>query len=251
MNFDPSKPDCGVPEQQHFVTTRWTLVVRGAVRNPDGRRALGELFALYWYPLYAYTRRRGVQRADAEDLVQDFLRSLLERNDLAGLDPARGRFRAFLLAALRNFLANEWDRRRAKKRGGNLAVVSIDADGMERRFRDEVVFEGSAEDAFERGFALELIERSLAALAAEWQSSGRAAIFERLVPLLTPGAHSYGQVGDAVGMTEAAVKMAVLRLRRRLAHLLRSEIRDIVLDDDDVDEEIHALFAALGRRGGA
>jgi RNA polymerase sigma-70 factor (ECF subfamily) len=232
-----------------FVSTRWSLVAGSATLGADGRRALGELCELYWYPLYAFVRRQGFARDHAEDLVQDFFRLLIERNDFAGLDASRGRFRAFLSAALRHFLSNERDRVRAQKRGGGQTTLSIDAARAERRYLAEPATAATAEQEFERAFALELIDRCLGELGEEWRRAGRAADFDRLSALLTPGAdESYETVGAALDMSESAVKMAVHRLRRRLAALVRREIRDVVSDDAEVESEIRHLFVVVGAR---
>lgn len=229
-----------------FAATRWSLVAASARDDADGRRALGELCELYWYPLYAFARRQGFAREAAEDLVQDFLRALIERGDLGGVDAARGRFRAFLLAALRNFLANERDRARAQKRGGGAAPIAIDAADGERRYVAEPAVAVTPEQQFERSFALALLERCTQELGDEWRQAGRGAEFDRLETLLTPGGDaSYRAVGAELTMSETAVKMAVHRLRRRMALLLRGAIRDVVQCEEDVDDEIRQLFLAL------
>jgi len=242
MDSPPRKPAA-------FASTRWSLVASSAGSGADGRRALGELCELYWYPLFAYVRRQGFARDDAEDLVQDFFRRLIERNDFADLDASRGRFRAFLIAALRHFLSNERDRARAAKRGGGKVLVSIDASQGEHRYLAEAGVASTPEQEYERAFALELIARCLHELGQEWRQADRAADFDRLSTLLTPGDHDgYRTVGAALDMSEAAVKMAVHRLRRRLASLLRREILDVVLHEAEVEDEIQHLFTVLGAR---
>lgn len=243
MDHRPNRPHA-------FASTRWSLVAGGAEGGEQGRRALGELCEIYWFPLYAYVRRQGVAAGDAEDLVQGFLGLLIERNDLATLDASRGRFRAFLIAALRNFVNNERDRERATKRGGDRELISMDADDGERRYLAECSAADTPERAYERGFALELIARCMHELGDDWRRAGREDDYAKLSTLLTPGGDAtYREVGESLAMSESAVKMAVHRLRRRMSELLRAEIRDVVLEDEDVEVEIQHLFVVLGSSG--
>ena len=219
-----------------------------AGRGPASRsrEALATLCESYWYPVYAFVRRLGHSAADAEDLTQAFFARLLEKDFVGAADPERGRFRSFLLASVKHFLANERDRETALKRGGGAAVVSL--DDAERRYRREPSHGLTPERAFERRWALTLLERTLAALREEQERAGHAERFTRLKCFLTGegGAPSHAEVAAELGMTEGAVKVAVHRLRRRYRELLRAEIAETIADPSAVDDELRELFVALG-----
>ena len=252
---DPlDSPDAG---PRHFATTRWTLVAAaGKTTTPEARHALSELCRLYWYPLYAFVRRRGYDADEALDLTQGFFTRLIEKNDLAAADPARGRFRSWLLASVKHFLANEWDRATAQKRGGGRAVFSIDIDpdDAERRYRHEPSHSLTPERIFDRRWALTMLEQALEGLKAECDREGKAELFEALRPTLTGDsggdAAPYRDVADRLGMTEGAVKVSAHRLRRQYRELLRRNIAETVDGPDGVDDEIRDLFAALGQTAG-
>lgn len=242
------------PGPRHFGTTRWTLVAAaGKQATPEARRALSELCGLYWYPVYAFVRRRGYSADEAPDLTQGFFARLIEKNDLADADRTRGRFRSWLLASVKHFLANEWDRATAQKRGGGRAVFSldIDADDAEGRYKREPSHQLTPERIFDRRWALTTLEQTLAALELECGSEGKAELFTALRPTLTADATGdvtpYRDVADRLGMTEGAVKIAAHRLRRQYRDLLRQSIAETVERPEDVDDEIRDLFAALGQ----
>jgi RNA polymerase sigma-70 factor (ECF subfamily) len=228
-----------------FAPTRWSLIA--AARDgdsPDARQALSQLCEAYWYPLYAYIRRRGHAADQAQDLTQEFFARLLARDFLDAADPAKGRFRAFLLACCKNFLANEHDRSSAVKRGGGCAPLSLtDAEG---RYRGEPSHDATPEKLFERRWALTLLDRVLARLRAEFEARGKMEQFCRLAPYLV-GDRSAPQEKAALelGLSIGALKVAVHRLRQRYRELLRDEIAQTVGGPDDVEEEIRELFAAL------
>jgi RNA polymerase sigma-70 factor (ECF subfamily) len=225
-----------------FKDTRWSLVL-GARDRDD--RALAGLCRAYWYPLYAFVRRRGHSPEDARDLTQEFFARLLEKEWLAAVDPQRGRFRSFLLAAMSHFLANEWDRARAQKRGGDQVFVPIDVATAEGRLGREPSTDGSdAERAFERRWALTLLERALERLRAEQDDAGRAR-FERLKELLVGDGGGYGAAAASLGISEGAVKVAVHRLRRQYREAVRREVAQTVLDPESLEDELRALMAAL------
>lgn len=249
------------PGARAFHPTRWSLVARAqrhAGGERDAREALERLCASYWYPLYAYARRRGLAHHAAQDLVQSFFARLFEKEELALADPARGRFRSFLLAALSSFLANERDAARALKRGGDRARVSIDDAEAERRWSAELAVDAAPERAFERQWAREVLARALAALEAEWTRAGRAELHARLRPLLLEGADASGAalpdgasraaIARDLSMTENAVRIALHRLRKRYGELVRLEVADTVSDPADVEAELGALFEALRDR---
>ena len=236
------------PSAPRFPTTHWSRVaVAGDPADPEARAALEGLCRDYWYPLYAFARRRGLGVDDAADLVQSFLADLIARRDLAAADPNRGRFRSFLLAACAHYLANRRDHDRAAKRGGGRAPVSIDRMEAEGRYGREPFHELTAERLFARRWALDLLERALKRLEADAAGAGQATLFTHLRPALTGGGGSgpHAALAEDLGMTEGAVKMAALRLRRRYRDLLRAEIARTVADPSDVDDEVRDLFAAL------
>jgi RNA polymerase sigma-70 factor (ECF subfamily) len=231
-----------------FLTTRWTVVLAaGGKSTPQSGRALEELCGSYWYPLYAYVRRRGHARADAEDLTQAFFARLLEKNPFEGLDAGRGKFRAFLLAALKHFLANEWDRARARKRGGHATHLSLDWKTADTQFQVADAAAGSPDRAFDREWALALLARVIERLRAECAAEGRAEQFDALKIFLTAGkgAMPHACAARALGMDEGAVRVAVHRLRKRYRALLRDEIAQTLADPSQVDEEMRTLFGAF------
>jgi RNA polymerase sigma-70 factor (ECF subfamily) len=237
------------PGAGRFATTHWSLVV--AARDPSGpeaRAALAELCSIYWYPLYAFIRRQGFTADQAQDLTQELFLRLLEKDALMAVDRAKGRFRSFLLAACQHFLANERDRARAKKRGGDRRFLSIDFREADSRFDREPGHCETPEKLFERRWALTLLDRVLGFLYAEYETEGKSHLFEKLKGRLTGSADAIPHAEAAVdlGMTEGAIKVAAHRLRRRFRALLREEIARTVTDPGQIDEEIQSLFAALG-----
>jgi RNA polymerase sigma-70 factor (ECF subfamily) len=224
-------------------------VVLSAGRNDTtrARAALSHLCEVYWYPLYAYVRQRGCSPEDAQDLTQEFFARLIEKGSLAHADPARGRFRSFLLAAFTHFLTHEWEKTRALKRGGGQAAVSLDLAAAERWYALEPVDPSTPEKAFEKRWALALLQAVLDRLESEYRQEGRQELFEALQASLTGPRESqpYSVLAARLKMTEAAVKVAVHRLRKRYRELLRAEIADAVNEPEEVEEELRYLFAAL------
>ncbi len=244
MNGDASTP---APRGDFFVTTRWSVVLSaGRKSSPHSERALAELCQAYWYPLYAFIRRRGHGKEDAEDLTQAFFAALLEKNPLEGLSEERGRFRAFLLAALKNFLANDHDRRLRQKRGGGAVHLSLDWQDADDRYHVEPADPANPELAFDREWALALLRRVVERLGAECAAGGKAEFFDAVKDLLVGGDDSgYGPVAERLGMDAGAVRVAVHRLRRRNRELLREEIAQTLDDPARVNDELAALQAAL------
>jgi len=223
-------------------------VLATGASDPTARRAaLEELCETYWYPLYAYARRTGSSRDDAAELVQQFFAMLLERGDFERADPTRGRFRAWLLTALRNFAANERERRRALKRGGERRLLSFDADEADTRFASEPADPRSPERRFEWNWAKSLLERALARLEAEQARIGRRAHFEALFPSLTEDydAAPHAEVAARLGVSENSLKVALHRLRKRLGELLRDEVAATLSNRAELDEELARLRGAL------
>jgi RNA polymerase sigma factor (sigma-70 family) len=223
------------------------VLTAGHGSSPQAGRALEELCRTYWYPLYAYVRRRGHSPHEAEDLTQEFFARLLARNYLADVHREKGRFRSFLLASLKHFLANEWDRARAAKRGGGQPHLSLYVQTAETRYRSEPAYDLTAEKLLDRQWALALLDLVLSRLEAELVADGKEKQFAELKVWLTEGkgATSYAAVAARLGTTEGAAKVAVHRLRRRYRELLREEISHTVATPAEIEEEIHHLFAAF------
>lgn len=231
-----------------FMTTRWSLVIAAGQReSPQSDQALAALCESYWYPLYAFVRREGYGPEEAQDLTQEFFALLLEKNYVGQADRRRGKFRSFLLTSLKHFLSNQRDRARAKKRGGGRAILSLDFQSAERQYRLEPAQMATAEQLFERRWALALLDHVLTRLAAEYVAADNATVFHGLKPYLTCEKENlpYRKVAEDLDMTEGAVKVAVHRLRKRYRRLLEEEIRQTVSSADEVEEEIQQLFAAV------
>jgi RNA polymerase sigma factor (sigma-70 family) len=231
-----------------FATTHWTVVLAAGRRHePQADRALEQLCQTYWFPLYAYVRRRGHDKANAEDLVQAFFARFLAKNYLEGLSAERGRFRAFLLASLKHFLANEWDKSQRQKRGGGVTHLSLDWQTADTKFQVAATNEPSPDQAFDREWALALLCKVIERLQAECVADGKAKLFEQLKVFLAEGKGETAQseVAKALGMEEGAVRVAVHRLRKRYRQLLRDEIASTLSDPAMVDEEMRALFGAF------
>jgi RNA polymerase sigma-70 factor (ECF subfamily) len=209
--------------------------------------ALARLCQTYWYPLYAYVRRRGHEPHDAQDLTQEFFARLLEHKWLAQADRARGRFRTFLLSATAHFLANEWDKARTQKRGGGVEMVPLQLDCAETRYGRDPADPLTPEQCFDRRWALALLDEVLNALRKEHIAAGTEQLFDTLRPCLVGDRQSqpYAALGSSLGMTEGAVKVAVHRLRQRYRQLLREEIAHTVATPEEVNEEMRHLFAVL------
>lgn len=247
-----SKPDSIPPpfDEPHtgarFRTTHWSLIVRAGQDDPvAASQALGELCRNYWYPLYAFVRRQGYPPADAEDLTQSFLAKLLEKNYLADAQREKGKFRSFLLMAIKRFIGNEYERQHAQKRGGFQAVVSIDQDAAELRLCLEADRHLEPDVYFERQWAIALLERVMLKLGEEHLTTGRAKLFESLRGCLVKdeSAQPYAELAAQLKLTEPAVKMAVSRLRARYREILRAEIAETVANPEEIEDEIRYLFA--------
>jgi RNA polymerase sigma-70 factor (ECF subfamily) len=245
------KPDhSSLADAAEFRPTRWSVVLLSAQSEaPGSRAALAALCGLYWYPLYAYIRRRGYNPEDAQDLTQGFFLHLLDHKALAEVDPLKGKFRSFLLASLQNYLSKELDRARCLKRGGKTEFFPLDAKNTEDRYRLEPADYLTAEKIFDARWALTLLDEAMSLLSAEYAAEGNMATLEALKPFLQPidsaTLPSYEQAADQLGVSVGAVKMLIHRLRKRYTTLLRAEVARTVSDPGEIDEEIHALCDAL------
>ena len=236
------------PSGGQFASTRWTQILAAAdPEHPDAREALAALCRTYWPPLYAFARRRGLTPADAEDLTQGFFAQLLRLDSLADVRRERGRFRAFLLASLQHYLADTRDRERAAKRGAGL-VLPFDTAGAEQGYQREPTDAAMTPDAaFDRAWALTLLDAVAARLRADYAAAGQGELFAALSFSLTGGRSElpYAELATRLGLTEPAVRVAVHRLRKRYRQLLREEIAQTVAQPEDVDDELRALRRAL------
>ena len=232
-----------------FTTTHWSVVLAAAdPAAPDRCGAMAHLCENYWYPLYAYVRRRGNSAHEAEELTQEFFARLIEKEFIRNTDPEKGRFRAFLLVCLKRFLANEWDRARAEKRGGKKSIFSIDFHDADERYRREPAHGLTPERIFERRWALGLLEQALGQLAREMTDSGKGHVFEKLKGCLMAEADTptHDRMASELGLSPGAVKVRVHRLRQRYRRILRERIAMTLSDPAEVDDEIRRLFSALG-----
>jgi RNA polymerase sigma factor (sigma-70 family) len=223
------------------------VLAAGRGESPQSAVALEELCRTYWFPLYAYARRHGHSREDAEDLTQGFFARLLEKNYLEGISNDKGKFRSFLLVALKRFMANEWDRANAQKRGGGVAILSLDWQDAETRYQINPADNLSPDKLFDRAWAVVVLERVITRLRDENQAEGRGGQYEQLKAFLMVGRGEirYAEIAASLKMTEGAVRVAVHRLRQRYRELLRAEVGQTLANPLQADEELQSLFGAL------
>jgi RNA polymerase sigma-70 factor (ECF subfamily) len=239
--------DSSVPRD--FRTTHWSVVL--AAKRSDSPERMAALTALckdYWYPLYAFVRRQGRDRHQAEDLTQGFFARLLEKNALGSVQRDQGRFRSFLLASLKNFLVNEWNRDHTVKRGGEYSIISWEDQPGEDRYVREPSHDATPERLFEQSWALTLIQTVLEQLKKEYADGGKSPLFEAIQAYLSEeaGAGTYAEIAAKLDMTEGAVKMSVFRMRSRFGILLRAQIAETVREEREVEEELRHLFSCVG-----
>jgi len=233
-----------------FPPTHWTVVFEAGKSELEGSfAALEELCGKYWYPIYAFVRRRGADQHAAEDLTQAFFERLLAKGTIQKADRLRGKFRTFLLAALTNFLNEEWEKRQTLKRGGQRPMISLDEAAAEDRYRQESPLSLPPDQLFERQWAATIMARVTEQQRREYAVAGNAALFELLEPWLAADitAGKPAEWAATLGMTEGNIKVALHRMRRRFGETLRQEIARTVDSPAEVDEEIRALFAALAQ----
>lgn len=239
--------DSIAPGAREFHTTRWSVVL-AAQHAGDGsgaHQAMSELCRDYWYPLYAFVRRRGHAPHDAQDLTQAFFVSLLEAKTTTAADPQRGRFRSYLLGALKHFLANDFHRANAQKRGGGQQVLEWDALDAESRYTLEPADQSDAEALYDRRWALDLLDRAMRRLRSEFAAKKDEATFDALKGTLSGAEQKREDLAQKLGMTEGALKVAVHRLRQRYREVLRAEIAETVDSSADVDDEMRHLVTVL------
>ena len=235
-------------EHGTFSTTRWTLVLRaGGAEGPSSETAWQNLCKIYWYPLYAYARRNGATKEDSEDIVQGFLLSLFERQDLNRVSPEKGRFRSFLLASLKHYISHAADRARTLKRGGSLPTLSLDWEEAGARFEISDTSSGTPDEIYDREWALALLQNVLERLRAEWQAKHKEALFDLLQIFLTVDRDDakYAETAASHGFSENYLRVNTHRLRKRYRELLREEIGQTLKNRDMIEDEMQALFKAF------
>ena len=237
--------DSSADRSPRFQPTQWTLVRRAGVGATHSREALEELCRAYWFPIYAFIRRSGRSPHDAQDLTQDFFLRLLESNSIVRADPSRGKFRTFLLGALKNFLADAYRKANAWKRGGGVKIVSFEETQAEERYQLEAIEDRTPEQIYERGWPVVLLETAMTRLRDEFQAAGKDRQFQVLKPFLSQEGTevAYERAGAALNTSGKTVAVAVHRIRRRFRHVVRSTIADTVSTPDEVEEEYQRLFA--------
>lgn len=238
------------PRQPLFLTTRWSIVLSARDHaSSSSTLALESLCRTYWYPLYVFVRRQGNGAHDAQDLTQEFFARLLEKDYLQSVEREKGRFRTFLIMAMKRFLMNEWDKAHTRKRGGNIPHLALDADLAESRYLAEPSEIHPADQVYERRWALTLLDQAMARLRSDYEGSGREKEFEHLKGSLTAGRGevSYQEIAGALQMTEGAARVALHRLRKRFREVFREEIASTVSTSAEVDDEVRHVVAILSR----
>jgi RNA polymerase sigma factor (sigma-70 family) len=231
-----------------FATTRWSVVLAaGDSAAPKHEQALNTLCRTYWFPLYAYLRRKGHDASAAADHTQAFFAQLLDKKYLSQVQPEPGKFRSFMLIALKRFVANQYKHARAQKRGGDRKILSLDYDQAENRYALEPATDLSPEKLFEKSWALTVLTRTMERLETELAEKNRQKLFEHLKAyvIAEPGDVAYHDLTDRLDMTEGAIRVAVHRLRKRCKEILRDEVAQTVATPEEIEEEISSLFTAL------
>lgn len=242
-SMSASSPFSAAPD---FLTTHWSVVIRARDAEPtEALTALEQLCLAYWQPLYTFARCSGLTPPDAQDVVQGFFAQLIARQGLRRVDPSKGRFRSFMLASLRNFMADERDRAHAAKRGGGAEVLSLDFALAEKAFERQFANSESPERAFDRAWAMAVLERAQARVREECVAAGKGGLYEALGP--ASAEESYASVGARLGLSESAIKTAAFRLRRRYRDLIRNEIAQTVSTEAELNDELDGLLCAVGR----
>ena len=249
MAGNASNPESDSSGAAWFRTTHWSVVLAAKATDPSqAAEALEKLCCTYWYPLYAYVRREGHQPEDAQDLTQEFFLHFLERNAVGNVRPTAGKFRSFLLACLKNFLANERERAHAQRRGSGRPLLPLDSGDAETRYSLEPADTRTLEAEFERRWAFALLERTMAELRREYSSGDKLRLFEDLQGFLPNGQETISRTDLAAkrGVSVGAIDVAVHRLRQRFGALLRQQVAQTVSSEGEVEEEIRHLISVLG-----
>lgn len=238
------------PDSPRFATTRWTMVVSAGDRaSPDSQAAMAALCRSYWFPLYAFVRRSGKNAHDAQDLTQAFFQKIIERDLLSAADRERGKFRTFLLTVMKRFLINEYEASVAEKRGGGCRIEPLDTTVAEERYLAEPPGRHTADDLFERRWALTLLERVMTTLREDFTATGRTGDFDVLKPYLVAGRGEipYAEVAAKLRCTEGAARVATHRLRKRFREVFRAAVADTVADTAEVDAELRHVVEVIAR----
>jgi len=241
-------PQQAAKPKEAFTSTRWSMVIRAAdASDTRSQKDLEEICRACWHPIYGFVRRQGYSPEDAQDLAQGFFEHVLRNNVLSHADPERGRFRSFLLGALRHFVSNEARKYRAEKRGGGFSFVPLEGEDSEERFERSLAHPDTPEKHFERSWAESLLARAMEALRKDYERVNKLKLFEQLQPFLIGSANpnSYEELGKSIGMSSGTVAVAVFRMRKRYGELLRQEIAQTVEDPADVEHEIRLLLQAV------
>jgi RNA polymerase sigma-70 factor (ECF subfamily) len=237
-----------IRKEPAFTSTHWSQVVTAAdASSPRAAEALAQLCRTYWYPLYVFIRRQGIDAAEAQDLTQAFFARLLEKNFIAAAAEEKGRFRSFLLVALKRFLINERERGQAQKRGGGRLLIALDDTEAEGRYRLEPATDLTPERIYERRWAISLLDQVMRGLRREYAADGREEWFDALKVFLYDerGPASQAEIGRRFGVSESAVKSAVHRLRARYREQLREEVANTVANPSEIDDELRHLLTVL------
>jgi RNA polymerase sigma-70 factor (ECF subfamily) len=248
MSSNQSENESGPRTAAQFATTHWsTVLAAGDSASPDSREALEKLCRTYWYPLYAFVRRKGYSSEDAEDLTQAFFKRFLEKHYLKGVLAEKGRFRTFLLTTLQRFLSDQFDRSTAAKRGGGLPIFALEAVQAEAQFDQAAASLQTPEALFDRAWAETVVQNSVERLRAEYETDGQRALFHGIKRYLSKPAHreAYTATGRRLGMSADAVAMAVARLRRRYRAMVRAEVANTVATPAEIDGEMRYLVELL------
>ncbi|GAA5149792.1 sigma factor [Prosthecobacter algae] len=247
-NSNKNLPEAVGKPKEAFKTTRWSMVIRASdLGNEAAMKDMEHLCRACWYPIYAFVRRQNYSPEDAEDLAQGFFAHVLENNVLSHADPERGRFRSFLLGALRHFVSNEARKQRTEKRGGKVTFVPFEIEEGEERFEREIAHPDSPEKLFQRNWAENLLHRAVKALEEDYASCGKEKLFKAMQPYLASSANpnSYEELARELGMSTGTVAVSVFRMRKRYGELLRAEIAQTVEDPMDIEQEIRLLLEAV------
>lgn len=232
-----------------FAGTRWSVVVKARSKDLSmARKALSELCSIYWYPLYAFARRSGCNHHEAEDITQGLFLHLISKDGLSSVDPRKGKFRSFLLIAMKHFMANEWHRSQAQKRGGGKTIVSIDMGAGEGRYESEPVDVVTPESLYDRGWAMTVLQTCVDDMEEEYCAKGKREAFNLLKDRIIgeTGSEPYSVLAEKLNMTEGNVKVSIHRLRRRFGEILRDHVAQTVESAADVDEELRYLISCFG-----